>query len=71
MKLRLPMKKFDNANYGSPDSFQLRSIIDDVVKGVKSGLNRFTEPFMYDETKIPSKAAQDLTATFSRDKEYL
>jgi hypothetical protein len=45
-------------------------IIRDVVKGVKSGLNRFTEPFMYDQRKFTCRS-QDLTATFSRDKEYL
>ena len=67
--LRLPMKKLDQIH---EVQVQIRSIpfIDDVVQGVKIGINKFCKPFMYDQNKFPSKS-QDLTAVFSRDKEYL
>ena len=43
-----------------------------MVKNVKSGIDRFNEPFTYDESKFPPRDDQeDLTAIFSRDKEYL
>ena len=50
--------------------FKSIPFIDDIVKGVKSGINQFTKPFMYNQKKFPSKS-HDLTAVFSRDKEYL
>ena len=70
LKLRLPMKKFDHIQEVHQLQIDSIPIIGDVVKGVRSGLSRFTEPFMYNQRKFPSKH-QDLTAVFSRDKEYL
>ena len=66
LKLRLPMKKFEHIQ----EVQAIRStipIIGNVVKGVK---NRFTEAFMYDQEKLP-RNNHELTAVFSRDKEYL
>ena len=42
----------------------------DVYHGIKNSYSKFIEPFRFDETKFPPKTNQ-LTATFSRDKEYL
>ena len=69
LNLRLPMKKYDNIR---EVHVQIKSIpfIDDVVQGVKIGISQFSKPFMYDQTKFPTKG-QNLTAVFSRDKEYL
>lgn len=67
LKLKLPMKKL---SYIHEVKISSVPIISEVVEGVKSGLNRFTEPLMYDRNKIPDRK-QDLTAVFSRDKEYL
>ena len=67
LKLRLPMKKFEHVQEVHEHILSIIPAIGNVVKGVK---NRFTEPFMYNEEKLPSKK-QDLTAVFSRDKEYL
>lgn len=67
LKLRLPMKKLDCIQQVQISSIP---ILGDVVQGVKSGLHKFSEPFMYDSRRLPPKN-QDLTAEFSRDKEYL
>ena len=67
LKLRLPMKKFEHVQEVHAHIVSIIPAIDDVVKGVK---NKFTESFMYNEEKLPNKY-QDLTAVFSRDKEYL
>ena len=69
LKLRLPMRKFDHIQ---EVQVQISSIpfIGEVVNQVKVGINRFVEPLMYNRDKIPPKN-QDLTAVFSRDKEYL
>ena len=42
----------------------------DVYHGIRKSYSKFIEPFRFDEAKFPSKTNQ-LTATFSRDKEYL
>jgi anoctamin-1 len=66
LKLRLPMKKFEHIQ----EVQAIRSTIPitgNVVKGVK---NSFTEAFMYDQDKL-ARNIHELTAVFSRDKEYL
>ena len=42
----------------------------DVYHGIRKSYSKFIEPFRFDEAKFPPKTNQ-LTATFSRDKEYL
>ena len=70
LKLRLPMKNFKNV-HEVHDNLRNIPFLNDVVEGVKINWNEFiTKPFMYDQTKLPSKK-QELTAVFSRDKEYL
>ena len=45
-------------------------IFTDVVHGITSGLSKFLQPFQWDEKKFKHRT-NELTATFSRDKEYL
>ena len=67
LKLRLPMKKFEHIQEVHARINSIIPAIGDVVENVK---NRFIRSFSYDQEKFPSKN-QDLTAVFSRDKEYL
>ena len=72
LKLRLPMKNFEHIQEVGNIQISTLSIIDGLVEGVRSGLNRFAEPFKYDASKFPSPLLSNhFTATFSRDKEYL
>lgn len=45
-------------------------IFTDVVQEVQSWVERAKEPFMWDRSKFRAKK-YELTAVFSRDKEYL
>lgn len=69
LKLRLPMKKFEHIKEIQVESFNV-PIFTDVVHGVTSWVSRWKEPFMYDVNKFRAQK-NELTATFSRDKEYL
>ncbi|XP_040571122.1 anoctamin-1 isoform X1 [Lepeophtheirus salmonis] len=69
LKLRLPMKKFDHITEIKMDSFRV-PIFTDVVEGVQTTLDQFLQSFRVDQKLFKSKA-NELTATFSRDKEYL
>ncbi|XP_059080629.1 anoctamin-1-like [Tigriopus californicus] len=69
LKLRLPMRKFEHISEIRVDEVKI-PIFSDVVSGLQSGLHKFAEPFKYDENKFKTRV-NELTATFSRDKEYL
>ncbi|QQP38003.1 Anoctamin [Caligus rogercresseyi] len=68
LKLRLPMKDFDHITEIKVDSFRV-PIFTDVVEGVQTGIDQLFQTFKVDQKIFKSKENQ-LTATFSRDKEY-
>jgi hypothetical protein len=45
-------------------------LLADVYHGMKNSFSKFMEPFRCDEDKFKTKKNQ-LTATYSRDREYL
>ena len=68
------MKNFEHIKEVQAEIRNTIPIIGEVVMGVRNRFkgvrNQFIEPFLHDQEKLPNKN-QDLTAVFSRDKEYL
>ncbi len=69
LKLRLPMRKFEHISEIRVEDFKI-PIFTDVYQGIQSSVSKFVKPFKYDEKKFRTRR-NELTATFSRDKEYL
>ena len=61
--------QFDHITEIRVEDFKI-PIITDVYHGIQSSLGKFMRPFMIDERKFKPRK-NELTATFSRDKEYL
>ena len=61
--------QFDHITEIRVEDFKI-PIITDVYHGIQSSLGKFMKPFTIDERKFKPRK-NELTATFSRDKEYL
>merc|ERR1719259_865713 len=69
LKLKLPMKKFDNIKEIRCENVNI-PLFTDIVHEAQSLYGKLREPFMWNREKIPSRK-HELTATFSRDKESI
>jgi len=69
LKLRLPMKKFDHISEIKVEDFRV-PIFTEVYQGIQTSFSKVLKPFKADERKF-SRRKNELTAVFSRDKEYL
>ena len=61
--------QFDHITEIRVEDFRI-PIVTDVVAGLTTTLGKLMRPFHCDERRFPTRT-NELTATFSRDKEYL